>query len=409
MKNLPRRMTSLVLVIALAAGISGCWDKVEIDDRAFVLALAIDKFEYSEEEKARVEEQGAEEEQQGMTPKEYPADSRRNRIVVSIVYPNVGLLGGKGGLIPEDMKFPMSTVGPDIYECLSQLAISMSKDIFLGHLKAVLVGEGLAADRQLFMEVLDDMDRNSEISRNVYFIVVEGKAQQALFIEPLVEPIIGTYIEKIFETSARSSRFHQKKLGDVLRSLDIHGDALAPRLVMRERELAVAGSSVIKDYRHAGWLGEIETRAVQWIDNMVRGGIITVYVDDIPVPYEITEAGREIKIQHDAGGNLRMHILLKGEGNIVGYKFAEKQELMDDKFIKSIEKAIEEEVVAECTGVMDKLQHQFGVDIWGFSEYLRKYHPEIYDEVGKDWEEIFPEVKMLFSSDIKIRRIGITK
>lgn len=404
-----RRMTSLALLAALAAGLSGCWDKVEIDDRAFVLALAIDKFEYSEEEKARVEEQGAEEEQKGMTPKEYPTDSRRNRIVVSIVYPNVGLLAGTGGFIPEDMKFPVSTVGPDIYECLSQMAISLSKDVFLGHMKAVLIGEGLATDRGLFTEVLDDLDRNSEITRNVYFMVVEGRAQQALLIKPLVEPVIGTYIEKIFETSVRSSRFHQKRLGEILRTLDIHGDTLASRLVIREKELAVAGSCVIKDYRHAGWLGEIETRAVQWIDNMVRGGVMTVYIDGVPVPYEITEAGREIDIQHDAAGNVRMHILLKGEGNIVGYRFAEKQDLMDDKFIKRIEKALEEKVVTECVYIMDKMQKQFRVDIWGFQEYLRKYHSEIYDEVGKDWDELFPEVDVTFSSHMKIRRIGITK
>lgn len=402
------RAGSLLIILALAAGISGCWDKVEIDKRAFVLALALDKFEYSEAEKEKREASSGGKQEAGIEI-EYPADSPRNRIVLSIVYPNVGLLTGKGGLVPDEMKFPMSTVGPDIFECLSQLTIRMNKQIFLGHLKAVLIGEELARDRDLFLEVMDDLERNSEISRNVNFAVVRGKARDVLFMKPLVEPIIGTYIEEIFETSTGSSRYHRKKLGDILKSMGATGNSLAPRIVPKEIEVAVAGSSVIKDYRLVGWLGEIETQAAQWIDNMVYGGTVTVFVDGIPVPFEITDASRKIKVSTGNDGNIKMHILLKGEGNLVGYKFAKKGAVMDDKFIRKIEKAVAEEVVSRCAFVMDKMKHRFGADIWDFGGHIRKFYPDLWEQIKDDWKEIFPDVDVTFSGEIKIRRIGITK
>lgn len=417
MKRRLAGMASIIFVIAIALNLSGCWDKVEINNRAFVLAIAVDKFDYREvEEKKRQQELEKEKAQEegGQTSGEksridLPQDSPRNRIVLTIVFPNVGLLTGKGGLIPEEMKFPLSIVGPNLYEASRDISTRLNKEIFFGHTKAVLVGQDLARDRQLFLETLDELARDHEISRKVYFAIVEGKAKDVLFLKPKVEPIIGTYIEEIFEDRDETARFLGRRLGDILRYLHETGNALAPRLVPGEEELKVAGSCVIKDYRLVGHLGEIETRAVQWIDNKVEGGVITVDVEGISVPFEVTQANRDFKISIDKKGNIHLNVKLEAEGNIQGHRLMARGEVMDDGYIRKVQKAVSQKLVSECSAVMDKMQHQFGVDVWGIADNIRKFHPDLWEKIKGKWDEVFPEIKVTFSTEIYIRRIGVVR
>ena len=89
MKSKLKRAVSLVLVAGIALSAAGCWDRIEINERIFVLGLVIDKFEPGKDVQAG--EDGAEQQEEGA---EQPGESPRNRLVVSIVFPNVGLLKG---------------------------------------------------------------------------------------------------------------------------------------------------------------------------------------------------------------------------------------------------------------------------------------------------------------------------
>ncbi len=413
MKKPLRKAASLLMATLLMLGVTGCWDRVEINERAFVLALAVDKFDYSEIEEKKEQEQ--KEQEQGETGGRQqqdsvrdPVDSPRNRLVVSMVFPNVGLLKSEGAIIPEDAKFALSTVGPNIFEAVRQLNTRMNSKTFFGHVKAVLVGEELLKDKKLFLEVLDQLERDHEIGRKIYFLAVKGKAKDALFIKPLVEPIVGRYLDQIFQ-QRRTGRFHGKNLGQIVTSIRETGAALVPRLIVGEKEFKVAGACVIKDNKHRGWLGEIETRAAQWIDNMAGQGIISVDINGISTPFELTELKRQLKISRDERGNIYLDILLKAEGNIAGHILEVHEEVMDEKFIAKVEEAVNKNMAAQCSGVMNKLQKEFRVDIWGIGDHIRKFHPEIWDDIKDNWKEVFPEMRVGISADIKVRRVGIIK
>jgi Ger(x)C family germination protein len=403
MKGPLKKAVSYVLAAALVFCATGCWDRVEINNRYFVLALAVDKFEYSE-----AEEKKQEEEQQGQNGVQQPAESRRNRLVVSIVAPNVGLLKSEGTIVTEEMKFPLSTVGPNTQEAITQLDTRLNGRIFFGHVKAVLIGERLLKDRKLFMETMDELERDHQIGRNIDFLAVKGEAKDALFIKPLVEPIIGTYLEQIFQ-QRRTGRFHGRKLGEIITTIHETGGALIPRLTVGENELKVAGACVIKNHKHRAWLGELETRAAQWIDGMAEEGTVSVEMQGIWVPFEMTGLERSMEVTKDDDGNIYLDISLTVEGEIAGYIYQIHREVMDEKFIKEAQTAIGREMTAECTGVMDKVKNEFGVDIWGIGAHIRKFHPEIWRDVKDNWEEVFPDIEVNISVLVNVRRIGIIK
>lgn len=392
----------------LAAGImlsaTGCWDRIEINDRIFVLAMAIDKFEPGQEVQEK-EGGGAQQQEEGV---EEPGESPRNRVVVSIVFPNVGLLKGEGTIVPEEAKFAVSTVGYNIFGAVRQFNTRLNGNIFFGHVKAVLVGEALVKDEKLFMEVLDELEREHEIARNIDIAVVEGKAKDALFIKPLVEPIIGTYIEQIFQ-QRKTGRFHAKDLGKIVTSIRETGGAVAPRMIVDENEFKIAGGCVIKDHKHRAWLGELETRAAQWMDNMAGEDIISVDINGISTPFELTELKRRMKVWRDDEGSLNLDILLEGEGNIEGHILEVHRDVMDERFIQEVERAVERRMEVQCAGVMDKFQNEFQLDVWSIGDYIRKFHPEIWEDIKDNWQEEFTELSVKISADVKVRRIGIIK
>ena len=403
MKSPLKKAVSYVLVAALVFCTTGCWDRVEINDRYFVLALAVDKFEYSEAQGKK-----GEEEQQGQNGVQQPADSRRNRLVVSVVAPNVGLLRSEGAIISEEMKFPVSTVGPNIHEAITQLNTRLNGRIFFGHVKVILVGENLLSDRRLFMETIDELERDHEIGRNIDFVAVKGDAKDALFIKPIEEPIVGTYLELVFQ-QRKTGRFHERKLGEIITSIHEIGGALIPRLIVGESEFKVAGSSVIKHHKHLAWLGELETRAAQWIDGMAGEGTVSVEMQDIWVSFEMTGLKRSMEVARDDDGNIYLDIPITVEGEIAGYIYQIHRDVMDEKFIEEVETAIGREMTMQCTEVMNKIKDEFGVDIWGIGDHIRKFHPEIWLDVKDNWEEVLPDIRANISVLVNVRRIGIIK
>lgn len=403
-KSKLKRAVSLSLAAGIMLSAAGCWDRVEINERLFVLALAVDKFEPGKDVQVG-EEAGTQQQEEGA---EQPGESPRNRMVVSIVFPNVGLLKGEGTIVPEDAKFAVSTVGPNIYEAVRQFNTRLNGNIFFGHIKAVLLGEALVKDEKLFMEALDELEREHEISRNIGIAVVKGKAKDALFIEPLVEPIVGTYIEKIFR-QRKTGRFHAKDLGKIVTSIRETGGAVLPRMVVAEKEFNIAGGCLVKDKKFRAWLGELEIRAVQWMDNMAGEGVVSVEINGVSVPFELTELKRRMEIWRDDAGDVNLHITLECEGNIDGYTMEAKTDVMDEAFIREVERAVERRMEAQCAGVMDKFQNEFQLDVWSIGDHIRKFHPEIWEEVKDNWQEAFTELSVDISADVKVRRIGIIK
>jgi len=417
MTGMLKKAVSLVLIASLVLSTTGCWDMVDINERAFVFVMCLDKFNYSDIEKKKEEEKQIEQRalKKGEEPPEEkskiddPNLSSRNRLVLTIGFPNEALVAGKPGLASEQKRFAISAVGRNMLDISKDLSTRIEREVFYGHLKEVIIGEQLAEDRDLFLDVIGELAESHEISRNIYFGIVEGKAKDAIFVEPLTDPLAGRFIEKVFQRTGETARFIPKKLGDVIKCFHENGSCLVPRIVPGEDELKIAGSCVIKDAKLVGYLGEKETRTAQLIDNMVKGAAITVETNGELISIEITQAGREYNITTDDRGNILLNMKFEVESYITGSKFKYKPDVLDDKFIKDVEKAVERKLTKQASEVMGKMQHQFGTDIWQFSEYVRKFHPDLWEQVKDNWDKVFADMKVNFDADIKIRRVGVTQ
>ncbi|WZL73557.1 Ger(x)C family spore germination protein [Clostridiaceae bacterium 35-E11] len=385
-----------LLILMSVILITGCWDKVEIDKRAFVVAMAIDKFEAPKEK---------EKQEKGKPQK--PSDTARNRYTITYAFPNTATLAGKGE--GGEPKFVYAATGLDIFNIERSIRMRLAPSLAFGHTKVIVVGDDLAKDEKLMRETLDIVERIPQVGRKLNFLVTSGKAQDILKTSPTVDPQIGIFIRDLMDQSKRiTARIPDADLGYILRSLHESKVAIAPRVLSTEDGVIVAGAAVLKDYKRVGWLGEIETKALMFMMDKLNSTEVTVKIDEILIPCEITDSETKMKVFEEEG-TIYTRFEITGEGDVNQHLFGVINQPLDNEYLQSIEKELNTKIKQFITSTHKKIQKDFGTDLVQAGEYLRKHEPKLWEKVREDWEEIYPETEVQVSVDIKIRRVGVTQ
>ncbi len=380
---------TLIYIILITLFLTGCWDKQEIDDRAFILAMGIDHVTPGHE--------GEREEMEEIL-------TRKNHYRVTYVFPKQMMGVGEA----EMTNVQISSVGENVYMTERQLTTRMDSELFLGHLKSVVVGEEVVNNPKMFREVLDALEKDPFITRKISFAIVEGEAKEALEVEPKLEPMTGQFIADLFRGRERTQRAPIKDLNEILIELHSNKTAVIPRMVVAEEELKVGGSAIINDYRLVGWLGEIETIMLMLVRGQTTIFNVTVEDGDVVIPYQITEAERKFTLV-ESGDQLKMRVEIDLEGDIIQHYFNPENDMLDPVFLQQLQSKINQKVHDKVAYTIKELQEKHRTDVVGFNDYVRKHHSKLWKKVEGDWADIFPTIEVEVVVDAKVRRVGLSK
>ena len=149
-------MLSLVGVILL----SGCWDRVEINDLAIVTAAAIDE-----------------------------TDDNQIELSLQVFIPKAlgsgGGQGGGGGGGGGPVTLVRSHKGINMSDAMSKLQSGIPRKIFWGQCKVFIFGEKLA--KKGIQKEIDFILRHPQTRERSYLFVSEGKAKSVLEFQPTLE------------------------------------------------------------------------------------------------------------------------------------------------------------------------------------------------------------------------------
>ncbi|SCZ00066.1 Ger(x)C family spore germination protein [Alkaliphilus peptidifermentans] len=388
-----RKKILLLSLLIFSISLTACWDSVEIDDRTFILAIGVDVY-HPEEDDGNIDEE-----------RQYYPEHHRPAILATFVAPKA-LAGGGGEIEVENVS--MSSVAHSAFLARNQMVARSDDQLFLGHLKTLLIGEELAQNPMLLREVLDRIEKDALISRRISLAVVDGMAKEALEVQPKLEPMTGQFINDLFKDQARTNRAPIADVGEILISLHRNSNALIPRLVYSEDEIKVGGGAVIKNYKMVGWIGEMESIAYMIItDNLTQLGL-NHHMDYYIIPYSITDLSTSMELQEN-NENIKIIISVTGEGDIEGLYFNPEDDVLDPSFVEKVQEGIGQDIKELLVETIDVFQNEYQVDVLGFDEYLKKYKPGLWREVREDWDDIFPLVEVEVEVDIFIRRVGLSR
>lgn len=383
MKVIRRFFTGVLTLILL----TGCWNRIEINDIAIVSAIGIDLTEDDE-----------------------------IHLSLQVAVPSkLGSSGPTGGT-SDKSTFVISETGSTISEAFSNIQGKLSRTIFFSQSRIVIIGEALA--KKSVSHVIDFQTRYAEPRINSFIMFTKGEAYNVITSMPKFESITAEEIKELAKLGASLKIY----VRDFLNMLLTDGiEPFAPHLTLKplevntknksEKTLAVNGIAIFKKDKLIGWMSEEDTRGLLWLRNEMEKGVITT-----SVPEDM------------GGGNISMEItraivktvpILKNQELIIDVNIVtelaviendSQLNLFDTKVIEDIQTEVNSQIKNRVEMVIDKGQKEYNSDIFGFGHLVYQKYPKEWNAKYKNnWEEEFAELEVTINSKALIRRIGLIK
>ncbi|CAB1254084.1 Spore germination protein A2 [Clostridiaceae bacterium BL-3] len=387
------KVISLLLICII---LTGCWDKVEIERTDLVSIMGVD---------AGVDI-GKRKESKNIKPTDPLTSIDLKKFHVTFGIPDLSKLEpGKGGISRDRY---LDVDGYSIQDAVSNAIAKSSRSIRFSHAKVLVLGENLMKYPDAVKEAIDYLQREPSLNRNMYIVMSDGNAEKYVTFNNPIEMNVENYILGMVESDFKNSAVVPITLNDFLIQMSENGNSIVPRIVIDENgnTIKVSGTFVIKNFTQKGILNSVQTSNIELLKGILRGGKKMIYLDGHPVDIRIDNADRKMRMSQK-DGKLIFNIDLDIEGQIKNYYTG--NEALSVSKLDQIQQDFNEAIRKECESVVRSTQRELQVDPIGFGEYVEKYHPIIWKQIGNDWDDVYKNAVVNIDVNTKIRRIGVTR
>ncbi|OFI06183.1 spore germination protein A3 precursor [Clostridium acetireducens DSM 10703] len=383
-------------LILICVFMSGCWDKVEIDKQSFISTIAIDKGKEINKEKELI----------NIKPGDTFLEEKIKKLYITYGFPDISELGpGKSNVLKE------KSISVDAYSMdngIQEATAKSSRSIRFGHTKLLILGSELLQYPNTIKEVIDYLDRQPSLNRNMITMVAKGTAEDYVKFIPAMESNIENYIIGLAENN-KNTMMKPLTLKEVLTSL-INNDenVLIPTMELDKvkNELSLVGTSIIKNYKIIGNLDKSQSYNVQLIKGDIKGGNKVIYINGHPINFSIYNIKRKIKMDNSKN-KIKFNIDLEMEGQLKQSYVG--NELFYKDSIQAVENNLNKTIKKECEETFRVVQKQYNVDVFGLGDYMKKFHPYTWKKFKGNWDEVFNNVDINVNVNFKVRRVGVIK
>jgi spore germination protein KC len=393
----------LVVLALIVPMLTGCWDRLEIEERAVVLGVGIDEAPpESAMEEAQVSHL------KGFAP---VPGKRMVRISVQLAVPGRIPLGpgeGGGGGNSAKSVWVIEVVGHTIDDAMSNLQQQLSAPLFFGHLRIIVISESFA--KKGLQNVNDYFHRNPEIRRTTWMVISEGKASAFMRATPELERVPSLYLQATMDQAVRMGKLPNVFIGIFWSAISKKGqDAYVPYVQLKKKKnVEIAGLAYFKGDKMVGTTKPLQIAMLMEIKNMNPAGYQTfaeVEGKGLAV-YTATHRKSKINVYID-NGKPHFTVKIAIEGNI--------REKTDDGFridpdtIRRIERQTAEFAVKGNRQLIRETQEK-GADIFGFGEIVRAFKPFYWNKhirTKSKWEEMYKDIAVEVTVEVHTRRIGM--
>ncbi|MFD2044742.1 Ger(x)C family spore germination protein [Ornithinibacillus salinisoli] len=340
--------------------LAGCWDGIELEDRAFLAGVAVDL----------AEEQGG---------------KLRFELTNQFVVPaGLGSATEAGG----GKAFRnLSQTGESLYEINARISKQANRTINTDHVEIVVVSQNVAKKTGLFADVLDVFIRQQTMRRGILIAIVDGKAGDVLHVETEHVKIPGQYISELLENKQTPETIIPVRIGDIQESLLNNRSFIIPQVAtFTKNSVNYEGIAVFHGHtsQMVDTLNGDDAKGLNFIIGNGQEGSVTADVEEEQVTYIISNGSSKIKLKNRDKENMSFEVDMDITASIVEYfgtlDFYKKNN--QEKF----EKALEEKIKTLTEGTVEKVKDELQVDVLGLDNYLRMNHYSLWEEVKGDWD-----------------------
>ena len=351
----------------IAIFLSGCWDAIDLEDRGFVIGMAIDLEDNQENE-------------------EQPIFSITNQMVVpsGLTNPSQGS-GGAGESSNAFLNIVAS--GNSIYRVDEEVSTRSSKAPFHEHLMILVISEEVARTEHLFSELLDTFIRDVRMRRGMKVVVSKGEAKELLNFTTPEEQLPAIHIDELLQySSSETGYLPAKRLGDIeefhLRETSYVMPMLEPSEYIERNSGAVFHGTQDK---MIGTLNQEEMQGLELVNSEATEKVIDFMYNDKIFAFEVSELRNKVKVNPTNMDQMKVTIDINLDG-IIKESFS-KIDLENADELKSVQHAVSEQVKKSIKNVIEKAQNELNTDVFNIWKILETKHHDVWKKVEDDWEK----------------------
>jgi spore germination protein KC len=392
----------IILLLAFFPFLSGCWDSREIEQRANVLAIGVDK--------AGEEEKRSEDEISHLGKKFPVPDEEMIKLTAQIAVPGRIPLGPQQPGGSEKPVLVVEVVGHTLQDALLNLQQEVSDELFLGHLRIIVLSEEIA--REGTARFNDLLRRNPEIRRTASLVVSRESAAKYMNLMPELERIPSLYLANMVDNLSAIGKFPPSFIGLFWTIYSSKGqEPYLPYLTLKEKStIQLNGLAYFHGDKMVGKTNPLEIGIFMAVRGIGRGGygaFVEVPGKDESVLVRAVSRKTRTKVSIRNG---RPHVTVKIQyESEIDEKESAKILLSDSTILKKIEEESSNNTKKSVENFIKKTQ-QTNSDIFGFGEHFRAKLPQYWKKTVKTkekWSEIYKNITFDIKVDSHIHRVGM--
>ncbi|MDQ8733521.1 Ger(x)C family spore germination protein [Paenibacillus sp. LHD-38] len=374
-----RKIAVAVISFVACLFLAGCWDKMELDDLAFVQAVAIDETENG---KIR------------MTTHFYKPQGVGS-----------GMSQGQGAKSYQNVE----TIDESMFEAIRDFTLHVGRKAQWSHMRVLIIGEKLAKKRNIG-EILDIMSRDNEPRATMNIIIGKDQGSTYLEVAPFIEQ---TEAQELLKISRMAYRYTAKTVNTNFLDLSLQlksetGIANIPYVYRDKRSapdsVPVLATALIKKGKMVGLLDNKGTESLVALTDQYKNGIIETACPNPNKRETILAESFKTKITPEIKeDSVDVHVSVKIDG-IVGELVCTT--LTDKEGFQRFSDKIENSVEQQLQNTIELLQKK-KLDAIGIGNLIHRQNPALWKRWKPDWEERFARAKFNVDVEVNVLNTGM--
>lgn len=393
-----KKILAGMLLMAISLCISGCWDRKELDERNFVLAVAIDK---ADQEKDKV---GS-----GVERLMQPYGNKRYRLslqIMDVIPSQNNMMGGSQG---EIATYIVSNTGESLLEMVRDMLGQVARGFWFEHVQAIVISEAVVREGGL-QPIIDFFRRDREMRWLTKILITSGEAHRFLEYQPPGGEASGIFMVnslRLYGKNPHVAGWHTD-VGNLTQAVDNKSRVLISRIEIFDNVVKLGGMAFFTGGKFGGYIDEYAVKGGKFLNGIEKSAIITIECPEHPgkmIAFELFHNDTKLR-PYVKNGKIYFTLTISMNGNLSEVQCDQLHDAMEVQEIHKIERWIAEEVKNNALYAFHTYQ-RLQVDADGLGPKLKAYEPVVWENVKEDWDEkTFPTISLDVSVRVKIENIG---
>ncbi len=354
-----KKLFNLIIILIMLLPLNGCWDAREINKRAIVTAVVLDK----KGDKYDFYLEIANTDSSGSNGNSNTGDAPKYRIIK-----------GEGATLPKARE---------------DLERQLDKPIYLSSIRTLILTENINGDD--LVDYFNRLRENVDYRKKVMTVTTTEDPEE-LFKTLNDEGIsVGFYAEDLILDIEREGQTFLRSTMRLIENIsNVYSCFIVPRIGLNNKSLGLEGYAVVGGKHFIGFIPKVECHGLIYLKNPHAKW--TYVLDYEGTEYTVLAELKSKKIKPKyANGKISYDMEFKINGNLMYYN-KPVPDLAPPETLRKLEEILEDKIKMDINDAINTAKNIFNWDYLSFDDEFYISYPAIYRKL--DWRREFSKINI---------------